>query len=100
MVASHPPPKGGGPAAQDAARAPKDDEEAQGKADEVRQEVWGKVGEGRADTSAAVPEEVVLLPAPASRDLGAHPIRRTPYRTGCRRRLPTCPRDPPRSVDR
>ncbi|GAA1209669.1 hypothetical protein GCM10009578_060260 [Streptomyces rhizosphaericus] len=122
VAASHPPPKAEAGAAQDAARPPKDDEEAQGKtanaekmneakpkdfdkdafiravekaiaekapknldeadkfadsgkADEVRQEVRGKVGEGKADsaeqiatttaappdTSAAVPKKVVPL---------------------------------------
>ncbi|MBD3003927.1 hypothetical protein IEJ02_07345 [Streptomyces sp. 5-10] len=122
VAASHPPPKAEVGAAQDAARPPKDDEEAQGKtanaekmneakpkdfdkdafiravekaiaekapknldeadkfassgkADEVRAEVHGKVGEGKADsaeqiatttaappdTSAAVPKKVVPL---------------------------------------
>ncbi|MGW5443563.1 hypothetical protein [Streptomyces asiaticus] len=122
VAASHPPPKAEAGAAQDAARPPKDDEEAQGKtanaekmneaepkdfdkdgfiravekaiaekapknldeadkfadsgkADEVRAEVHGKVGEGKADsaeqiatttaappdTAAAVPKKVVPL---------------------------------------
>ncbi|MCQ8190683.1 phage tail protein [Streptomyces rugosispiralis] len=122
VAGSHPPPKAEAGAAQDAARPPKDDEEAQGKtanaekmneakpkdfdkdafiravekaiaekapknldeadkfagsgkADEVRAEVHGKVGEGKADsaeqiatttaappdTSAAVPKKVVPM---------------------------------------